>query len=265
MKDYRHDVYRPRIRCVWEIRCASASSPRPTTRGPRRGHHAPHPPSQFAHDARLRPARRPGQGEPRRAAQALRYPWDTTPPVPAVSSPSPDDGPPKANRRDRLCSPTPDPRAGTTPDWLYHHSTISGPAADLEQFARGSSILPPSGTCLSAQSPSRILARQFRQRVEMRQARASELVGHSFGCPFDLHALGAGTCMRRLGDFEQRWPALRFFARATAGGPRGAGGKGRGVAVPHPDQLQRTAAPSAHPRARQQIDMSAISLPALVG
>jgi hypothetical protein len=35
----------------------------------------------------------------------------------------------------------------------------------------------------------RILARRFRQRVEMRQARASELVGHSFVYPFDLHTL----------------------------------------------------------------------------
>jgi hypothetical protein len=42
----------------------------------------------------------------------------------------------------------------------------------------------------------RILARQFCERVEMRQARATEharegaeRVGHTFACPFDLHAL----------------------------------------------------------------------------
>ena len=35
----------------------------------------------------------------------------------------------------------------------------------------------------------RILARQFREKVEARQARAAALVGHSFACPFDLHAL----------------------------------------------------------------------------
>jgi hypothetical protein len=35
----------------------------------------------------------------------------------------------------------------------------------------------------------RILARQFREAVAARQARAAALVGHSFLCPFDLHAL----------------------------------------------------------------------------
>ena len=35
----------------------------------------------------------------------------------------------------------------------------------------------------------RILARQFRARVEARQARAAALVGHSQACPFDLHTL----------------------------------------------------------------------------
>jgi hypothetical protein len=35
----------------------------------------------------------------------------------------------------------------------------------------------------------RILARQFRERVEARQARAAALIGRSQACPFDLHAL----------------------------------------------------------------------------
>jgi hypothetical protein len=35
----------------------------------------------------------------------------------------------------------------------------------------------------------RILARQFRERIELRQARAAALVGQSLACPFDLHAL----------------------------------------------------------------------------
>ena len=35
----------------------------------------------------------------------------------------------------------------------------------------------------------RILARQFRERVEMRQARAAALVGRSRACPFDLQQL----------------------------------------------------------------------------
>jgi hypothetical protein len=35
----------------------------------------------------------------------------------------------------------------------------------------------------------RILARQFRERVEARQARAAALVGQSRACPLDLHVL----------------------------------------------------------------------------
>ena len=35
----------------------------------------------------------------------------------------------------------------------------------------------------------RTLARQFRERVEARQARAAALVGCSDACPFDLHTL----------------------------------------------------------------------------
>jgi hypothetical protein len=35
----------------------------------------------------------------------------------------------------------------------------------------------------------RILARQFRDKVEAHQARAAALVGHSRACPFDLHVL----------------------------------------------------------------------------
>ncbi|MEJ1976603.1 MAG: hypothetical protein WDN49_11375 [Acetobacteraceae bacterium] len=46
------------------MRCASASSPRPMARACGTGHHAPHAPSRPAHDARLRPARRPGRREP---------------------------------------------------------------------------------------------------------------------------------------------------------------------------------------------------------
>jgi hypothetical protein len=35
----------------------------------------------------------------------------------------------------------------------------------------------------------RILAQQFRERIEARQARAVALVGHSLACSFDLHIL----------------------------------------------------------------------------
>jgi hypothetical protein len=140
-------------------------------------------------------------------SEAFRYPWDTTP---AASPLSPDDArPQKARRRGRR--PASLPRAGTTSDWLYHHLTIGGPATGLQQFAaaaRGSGVTPwqldyaaieedvfvraisqPASRRHLTVEGCRILAREFRQRVEMRQARASELVGHSFVCPFDLHAL----------------------------------------------------------------------------
>jgi hypothetical protein len=96
-------------------------------------------------------------------------------------------------------------------DWLFHHLTISGPATAVGAFAtaaRGSGITPwqldyaaieedvfvravsqPASRRTLTVEGCRILARQFRQRVEMRQARASELVGHSVVCPFDLHTL----------------------------------------------------------------------------
>jgi hypothetical protein len=98
-----------------------------------------------------------------------------------------------------------------TSDWLYHHLTISGAAEILESFAaaaRGSGITPWQLDYAAieedifvravAQPASRrnltvegcpILARQFRERVEMRQTRAAALVGQSLVCPFDLHAL----------------------------------------------------------------------------
>jgi hypothetical protein len=97
------------------------------------------------------------------------------------------------------------------PAWLYHHLTITGPAGAVEAFAaaaRGSGVIPwqLDGAALeedvfnlaAAQPPAqrrlsiegcRILARQVRDRVEARQARAAALVGRSRACPFDLHAL----------------------------------------------------------------------------
>ena len=96
-------------------------------------------------------------------------------------------------------------------DWLYHHLTISGPPKLLQHFAaaaRGSGIAPwqldyaaleedvfvravsqPASHRNVTVEGCRILARQFRERLEMRQARAAELVGKSVACPFDLHAL----------------------------------------------------------------------------
>jgi len=96
-------------------------------------------------------------------------------------------------------------------DWWFHHLTISGPAATVDSFAaaaRGSGITPwqldyaaieddifvravsqPASRRNLTVEGCRILARQFRERVEMRQARAAALVGQSLACPLDLHIL----------------------------------------------------------------------------
>ena len=138
----------------------------------------------------------------------LRFPWESDaaaigapPPLPIVEAP--------AKRRGRR------PKVTTTPpvaaSWLYHHLTISGPspgAAAFAQAARGSGVIPWAGDTASVEEDvfnlavsqplhrrpltvegCRILARQFRQRVEARQARAAALVGVSRACPFDLNTL----------------------------------------------------------------------------
>jgi hypothetical protein len=150
-------------------------------------------------------------------SEAFQFPWDTEP-APSVttpaSEPAAESGETKQKRRGRR--PTSVTRAGmltrsSAPDWLYHHLTISGPAEPVAAFAataRGSGITPwqldssrveEDVFNLAISQPARqrnltvegcrILARQFRERVEMRQARAAALVGHSLACPFDLHAL----------------------------------------------------------------------------
>ena len=77
-----------------------------------------------------------------------------------------------------------------------------------------------------------ILARQFRERVEARQAKAAARVGHSQACPFDLHRLlPVPESILQLGPTDpaaQRWLAahwgitdrlrqVEIRARATAG------------------------------------------------
>ena len=97
-----------------------------------------------------------------------------------------------------------------SPAWLYHHLTITGPAADLECFreaATGSGIIPwridhdaieedifhwaVAGRDRNGLSIDgcHILARQFRNRIEARDARAAALIGQSRACPLDLHGL----------------------------------------------------------------------------
>jgi hypothetical protein len=104
-----------------------------------------------------------------------------------------------------------EPGRRPAPDWLYHHLTTSGPAERVQEFAaaaRGAGVVPwrSDGADIEATvfniavaQPARgqkltvegcrILARQFRDRVEVHQARAAAQVGHSLACPFDLHTL----------------------------------------------------------------------------
>jgi hypothetical protein len=145
---------------------------------------------------------------------SLQFPWDITPAPVVVPPDDPDAPPPKAKPRGRR--PASLTRAapltgGTAPDWLYHHLTISGPAETVASFAaaaRGAGVTPwqldlaaieetvfvravsqPASRRNLTVEGCRILARQFRERIELRQARAAALVGQSLACPFDLHAL----------------------------------------------------------------------------
>jgi hypothetical protein len=143
---------------------------------------------------------------------ALRYPWEAEP-VPVAPSPLPDPEEPPRKRRGRRAAARIHPASpvATTPQWLYHHLTISGPAATVAAFAaaaRGAGIIPwqldfaaleeevfvravaqPASRRNLTIDGCRILARQFRERVEARQARAAALLGRSDACPFDLHML----------------------------------------------------------------------------
>jgi hypothetical protein len=144
---------------------------------------------------------------------AFEYPWDIAPPPPAAPAVCEEllvKAKPRGRRPASLTRAAP-LAAGTAPDWLYHHLTISGPAETVATFAaaaRGAGVTPwqldlaaieetvfvravsqPASRRNLTVEGCRILARQFRERVELRQARAAALVGQSLACPFDLHAL----------------------------------------------------------------------------
>lgn len=145
--------------------------------------------------------------------QALRFPWEVpAAPVAPSADPEPEAPVAKSKRRGRRPASliqTTVPR--TPPVWLSHHLTISGPAEPVQQFAaaaRGAGVVPwrldgseieDTVFTLAVAQPGRdkkltvegcrILARQFRDRVEAHQARAAALVGRSQACPFDLHTL----------------------------------------------------------------------------
>jgi hypothetical protein len=144
---------------------------------------------------------------------AFEFPWDIAPPppaAPAVCEELPAKAKPRGRRPASLTRAAP-LTGGTAPDWLYHHLTISGPAETVAAFAaaaRGAGVTPwqldlaaieetvfvravsqPASRRNLTVEGCRILARQFRERIELRQARAAALVGQSLACPFDLHAL----------------------------------------------------------------------------
>jgi hypothetical protein len=101
--------------------------------------------------------------------------------------------------------------AGGSPAWHYHHLIVSGPTDAVTGFAaaaRGAGVTPwrldfgmieEDVFNMAAAQPAadrnltiagcRILARQFRERVEQRQAQVFRVVGQSKACPFDLHEL----------------------------------------------------------------------------
>jgi hypothetical protein len=137
----------------------------------------------------------------------FRTPWDPTPVAPVLPPALPSR--PKRLGRRPTTAPTASVEAASP--WLYHNLTISGPAEGVTSFAeavRGSGIIPwrletarleEDIFNLAASQPGvirsltiegcRILARQFRERVEDRAARAAARVGRSSTCPFDLHTL----------------------------------------------------------------------------
>ena len=154
----------------------------------------------------------------------LRTPWEVDPAPAAAPAPLPPvvAGPKPRGRRPAIPrlvqAPTSAPAA-----WLYHHLTVTGPTAAIWDFAaaaRGPGVIPwrIDGATLEEDvfnlavaqplerraldvAGCRILARQFRDRAEARQARDAALVGRgrtgaaaqagvaSQACPFDLHTL----------------------------------------------------------------------------
>ena len=121
------------------------------------------------------------------------------------------DGPHAPKRRGRRAAATSSYAPPLDPGWRYHHLTITGPAAQVEDFAvaaRGAGVIPwrfditgmeEEVFNLAASQPPhlrslsidgcRLLARQLRDRVEARAAKAVLLSETSKACPFDLHTL----------------------------------------------------------------------------
>ena len=145
----------------------------------------------------------------------LRFPWATEPAARTEEDQGPDlpHAPLPSKPRGRRPQAVRQAMAigVTAPGWTYHHLVVSGPADGVAAFAdaaHGAGVIPwqldldavEEGVfALAVAEPPvrrsldvagcRLLARQFRDRVAARQARAAALVGRSRACPFDLHAL----------------------------------------------------------------------------
>ncbi|HEY0205858.1 MAG TPA: hypothetical protein VGC15_17070 [Acetobacteraceae bacterium] len=157
----------------------------------------------------------------------LRVLWDGGPvPAGVPQAVLPDAGPPLPKlrgRRPHAASATLADAAA--PPWLHHHLTVSGPSALVTAFSEaacGPGVVPwpldgaaveedifnlaisqlPHRRTLTIEG-CRILASQFRQRVEAHQARAASLAGNGRACPFDQHALSpVPAVVLRLGSTD---------------------------------------------------------------
>ena len=145
----------------------------------------------------------------------IRFPWDSESATPPPALPPPSVLPPAKKPRGRrpasAIQAMAQPSAAIESDWVYHHLTLNGPAEMVEDFAqaaRGAGVVPwqldlaaleeevfvravsqPASQRSLTVAGCRILAGQFRARVEAHHARAMALVDRSQACPFDLHAL----------------------------------------------------------------------------
>src|SRR5208337_3809668 len=126
----------------------------------------------------------PGDRKPgwrTRSLMEIRFPWeDDAEPAPSPT-PAHDVEPRPRGRRPRALEVTHD-AAG----WLYHHLTVSGPgvipwrldvARIEEDLFNLAAAQPPAQRRLTI-AGCRLLARQFRERVEAHHAKAVARVGH---------------------------------------------------------------------------------------
>ena len=170
---------------------------------------------------------------------SLRYPWDTDP-APAASPAVPEPAPPPPETARPPPAPMTRAAAAEPPVWRYHHLTVSGPAAAVGDFAaaaRGAGVIPwrldfarieEDIFNLAAAQPAerrhltiagcRILARQFRERVEAHQARAVGAGRAQPGLPVRSARAAAGAgrhSARSARPIRRHWPGWRPIGART--------------------------------------------------